>query len=224
MKDYIKKSSKKTKKELNERHFYGTINVYIKDKLPKNVDIDFVLLKIENIIPRHFVYLIDSIFIGDFDVFKEKHVNAVYEDGSIYLTNEQSDDKDMIDDIVHEIAHSVEELMPSDIYSDGILEKEFIGKRNKLNFILKEYGHDTLKYNFNKTNYSKELDDFLYKKIGYSELLMYVMGLFISPYAVTSLREYFARGFEEYFLGDRRYLKNVSPQLFNKISLISNYE
>jgi len=43
------------------------------------------------------------------------------------------------------------------------------------------------------------------------------MGLFVSPYAITSLREYFSTGFEEYFLKDRNYLKNMSPAIYNKI-------
>jgi len=43
------------------------------------------------------------------------------------------------------------------------------------------------------------------------------MGLFVSPYAATSLREYFAIGFEEYHLKDRVYLKKISPKLYFKI-------
>ncbi len=34
--------------------------------------------------------------------------NSVYEDGAIYITNDQDDELDMVDDIVHEAAHAIE--------------------------------------------------------------------------------------------------------------------
>jgi hypothetical protein len=65
--------------------------------------------------------------------------------------------------------------------------------------------------------YDSKLDLFLYKEIGYGNLCSMTMGLFVSPYGATSLREYFANGFEEFFSGDREYLKRISPELFNKL-------
>ena len=42
--------------------------------------------------------------------------------------------------------------------------------------------------------------------------------LFYSPYAATSLREYFANGFEAFFMKeDVARLKNVSPALYKKM-------
>ena len=48
------------------------------------------------------------------------------------------------------------------------------------------------------------------------------MGLFVSPYAATSIQEYFANGFEKYFLDETRTVKNVSPVLYRKIEEIIN--
>jgi Mlc titration factor MtfA (ptsG expression regulator) len=45
-------------------------------------------------------------------------------------------------------------------------------------------------------------------------------GLFPSPYAATSLREYFAIGFEYYYLKDRSQLKKECPFLYNKLAEI----
>ena len=70
---------------------------------------------------------------------------------------------------------------------------------------------------FLNVHYSKEFDFFLYKDVGYNRIDGHVSGLFLSPYSVTSMREYFATGFEEYFLGDRIYLKKISPQVYRKI-------
>ena len=72
------------------------------------------------------------------------------------------------------------------------------------------------------TEYNETFDNFLYKEVGYSKLGSAVMGLFVSPYAATSLEEYWAVGFEDYFVGDREYLKKISPQLFNKIKEIKD--
>ena len=45
-----------------------------------------------------------------------------------------------------------------------------------------------------------------------------MQGLFISPYAATSLREYFATGFTDFFMEpDHRLLKSISPILYKKI-------
>jgi len=45
--------------------------------------------------------------------------------------------------------------------------------------------------------------------------------LFYSPYGATSLREYFANGFECYFhKRDHKFLKKISPAIFSKIEQI----
>ena len=72
--------------------------------------------------------------------------------------------------------------------------------------------------------YSWKFDEFLLKDIGYEKISMNIQDLFLSPYAVTSLREYYAIGFEEYFLGDKGYLKKISPILFLKINLLVHGE
>ena len=56
-----------------------------------------------------------------------------------------------------------------------------------------------------------ELDVFLYNEIGYDKLSLITPGLFTSPYSITSIREYFANGMEDYLLGDSEHLKQISP-------------
>ena len=88
---------------------------------------------------------------------------------------------------------------------------------------MKEEGYNVYLKDFLESNYSKEFDMFLYQEVGYELMTTLTMGLFVSPYSVTSLREYFATGFEKYYLKDRRYLKNISPILFEKIEYISSF-
>ena len=89
---------------------------------------------------------------------------------------------------------------------------------------LRAHGASPTEMLFYDPEYSAELDLYLYKEIGYENLASLTNGLFNSPYAATSIREYFANGFEEYFLGRREYLPKVSPQLFIKIEKIIGEE
>ena len=58
--------------------------------------------------------------------------------------------------------------------------------------------------------YNEDLDDYFVNQVGYKKLRSYINGLFYSPYAATSVREYFARGFEAYFLfKDQKYLASL---------------
>ena len=52
----------------------------------------------------------------------------------------------------------------------------------------------------------------------------YAANIFVSGYAATSVSEYFARGFEEYFIGDRDTLKQLSPVLYRLIDELVNLE
>ena len=102
-------------------------------------------------------------------------------------------------------------------------QKILHGKRKRLFDIFKAEGYNVSISDFLNSDYSKEFDYFLYEDVGYPELASLVMGLFISPYAVTSLREYFASGFEEYFSGDLGAIKKISPQLVLKIEEFTGF-
>ena len=105
---YIKSNSKLL--ENNNLTFFGTINVFVKDPLPEDISLNVVLRRIENILPSYFVSNVDAVYVGMFEEFVEMETNAAYKDGALYITSDQYDEDDMIDDIVHEIAHAVEEL------------------------------------------------------------------------------------------------------------------
>ncbi len=69
------------------------------------------------------------------------------------------------------------------------------------------------------------MDYYLDNIVGYPTLQTLAMVLFYSPYAITSINEYFANGFENYFVRDRLYLKDISPTLYKKINdILENVE
>jgi len=211
--NYIKESLRSA----SEKLLYNKIIVFVKDPLPEGVDLDYVLSSIEKRVPEHLTYGIDMVYIGDFEEFKERDVNATYKDGALYITNEQSDADDMIDDIVHEMSHTCEDTYHSLIYTDGKIQNEFVGKRRRLYEILKAEEYRIDLEDFLNTEYSKDFDEFLYQEVGYDKLTFFTMGLFVSPYGATSYREYFANGFEHYFLNDPQYVKVVSPAVYDKV-------
>ena len=221
--NWISESFKRSK-NLRNHYKMHQIDIYIKDPLPNEVNPDLVFKTITKIIPSHLFSGVDIVYVGHFDVFGEKQVNAVFQDGAIYVTNNQTSDEDMIDDIVHELAHSVEEKYRNIIYDDNTLKREFLGKRRRLYSLLKSYDYDPPKELNSNYHYDIELDSYLYKKVGYEVLWNMVSGLFPSPYSTTSLREYFAIGFEQFFMGDKRSLKENSPALYAKLEILEYLE
>ena len=213
MNEYIEN----TLKESNEKIFINNIYTYIKDPLPEDIDLNNVLLFVEENIPEHLIYGLETIFIGEFDELKERELDSIYKDGTIYVTNNQINEEDVIDDIVHELAHLVEERLGDYIYTDQTIIGEFLGKRHRLYEIMKTEGYSIAKESFHELNYNEDFDKYLYQIVGYDKLTYMTMGLFVSPYGATSLREYFADGFDFYFLKDPGYLSKISPNLFKKI-------
>lgn len=212
----------------NKMDFYTPtgIHVYFKDPIEnKEVDLQKVVAKVEGMLPEHLMGEVEMIIIGHFEEFEERNINAFYDAGTLYLSPMQDDDADLFDDIVHEIAHSNEQPYGSFLYHDGKLEKEFLNKRLNLHKILWHMGYKLPEKAFLNTEYDKELDEFLYKTIGYDKLAVIVQGLFITPYAATSLREYFATAFTDYYVQtDHTFLKQVSPQLYKKLLSLNDPE
>jgi len=220
---WLNESINKSKK-LKDTYSLHNIEIFIKDQFPESINVDFVLKYIKARIPYELLRGVDMIYVGKFKHLIEKEANAIYMDGAIYLTNEQDDDMDLIDDIVHEIAHSVEELYGHGIYDDGAIQREFLGKRKRLFADLRTNDYappEELQY---ETDYIQKIDDYLYKDVTYDAMWHFVGGLFPSPYAATSLREYFARGFEEYVIGNKHELAQLCPVLYRKLNQLHTME
>jgi hypothetical protein len=218
MRDYIFEKVKDT-----PRHFkFGNVPVIQREELPGDINPQAIFRSIENLLPAQFFRGLKGVEIGHQESFKTRDANALYDDGVFYITHEQDDATDLINDIVHEFAHHVEMLYPEELYADQKLKDEFLKKRSQLEFELRSEGYWTKEYDFKDLKYDSELDVLLYKRIGSNLLKMMTAGIFIRPYASISLREYFATGFEAYFLEDKEKLKKISPELYNKIDQVVN--
>ena len=197
------KSSAQAKKELGEHTLFGRVNIYTLQTLPENIDLQYVIETIEERVPSVFFHDIDSIFIGYFKEFEERDINAFYSDGALFITNEQMNDEDLLDDIVHETAHAVERMFPE--YHR-----------------LKSEGWDIDLDDFVQVGYSTELDQFFYMEVGYPAMSSLTVDLFNSPYGATSIQEYWANGFEGFFLKNPQRIRKISPQIYNKMTTLIN--
>jgi Mlc titration factor MtfA (ptsG expression regulator) len=165
------------------------------------------------------------IIFGHFEEFDERALNAFYDGGTLYVSNIQDDEDDLYDDLVHEISHSLESPHGYEIYGDEKVKDEFLRKRKHLHDILWASGFKAPIAFFMDVEYNEEFDMFLYTKVGYEKLATLLRGVFVSPYAATSLREYFATGFTEYYLdSNHKFLQKVSPALYKKIILLQDAE
>ena len=214
-----------TQIKLLEQTIFGNVNVIQQEDLPDNINVNNILKKLEIYVPDNFVQNLDGIYFGTYDFLLKRDLNALYKDGVIYVLPEQDDEADIFDDIVHEIAHCVEETYGFDIYEDGKIEEEFFTKRKRLFDILNAYGYNQVSANaYENMDYDLKFDQFLYLIVGYPALEQLTPGLFVSPYGATSLREYFANCFEEYFARKKyEHVKKVSPAVYEKIELLLGY-
>ena len=191
--------------------------IIIKDPLPDFVNLSNVINSIETMLPEVYFTGIDSIYIGKFEELEKNETNAMFFKGTMYIDNEQDNDKDLIDDITHEVAHNLEKIARSEIYGDNEIIKEFLAKRRKLFSILKNNGFNP-PHNFEmELKWDENIDKFLYKDVTYAIMRKISNGLFVTPYGATSLREYFANGFESYYLGKINRVKTVTPAVYAAI-------
>lgn len=210
--------SKKNSRKLGEKYVLNNIPFIIKDPFVIDINVEDVFNRVAKLIPTKFFSFIDAIYVGDFKIMREREINAMYKDGTIYVSNYQSDEEDMVDDIIHELAHAIEDNYMMDIYGDNQIEVEFLQKRNILKKRLELEGFDLRGLNFLDTELDQNFDEYLHKEVGYATLTSLTNDLFYSPYGATSLREYFANGFECYFhKKDYRFLQKISPAIFFKL-------
>lgn len=213
---WITESIKRGNKMKDQFNLSG-VDIFVKDALPEHVSSKFVFDYLSSRIPLYLLGNVDVIYVGKFPRMVERDINAYYEDDAIYVTNEQDDEMDMIEDIIHEISHAVEHYNQEFIYGSGALQREFIAKRKRLSSLLSQKHEVPPDFDLN-FEYDRAIDDFLYRDVGYDALNQICVGIFPSAYAATSISEYWAKGFEELFIGDRDALKQVCPILFNTLT------
>ena len=201
-----------------EHYIYNT-PVFTISEVGPDISLPHFCEEAESLLPPHVFENIDVIYIGEFPELSGR--NALFSDGAIYITSKEPTNFDMLEDLVHEVAHALEESNKWDIF-DLSLEREFLSKRHALYHLLNSHNYHFNPLRYSDLEYSAEFDKFLADEVGYPTLVSLTIGLFVSPYAATSINEYFANGVENYILEDPHRVKQISPILYGKIDNIFN--
>ena len=221
----LQQSQTKILSEKKRFYFNRGIEFVLDKPLKKDIDIEKVMGLLRSNLPVSSYVGINNVYFGEFDILKKRSLTALHHKDNIYISSEvMSSEKEILDDLVHEFAHRFEENNSEKIYEDGKIINEYLGKMNRLHdLITQDYDLDYFGityFDFINTEFDEKFDKFLYEKIGYEEMENMAPTLFIRPYAATSVREYFATGFEDYYLEGGLQLKKISPILHSRIELL----
>jgi hypothetical protein len=219
MLDYLKKSYNKNYDNPVGGFSLAGLRIYVKEPISNSVNLRECLWEIFGNMPKNLYSNVHTIMIGDFPFLRQRSVDATYQSGIIYVTNKHNDNYDFISDVIHEIAHAFEESHSQELYSDNEIRVEFLNKRKMLYNVLK--AHNLLgsfdEKHFLDTHYNLNFDSFLYEKVGYEKLSYLTKDIFVSPYAATSLREYYANAFENFFINDIFIVQKYAPSVYKKL-------
>ena len=214
---------KEVHKKAQDRKEYMLFNVpvYVINKFPKSINMNNILNQTSQKINKNFLNGLDAIYIGDFDDLNRRDIQSMFKDGAIWISSNNIKniitEPLVVDSIIHEVAHLLEDRFEEGIYYDRTLENEYLAKKRRLYELLLSDGYKIPLELFFSDDYLKEFDQFLYKKVGYDKISIMTSGLFLSPYSITTIREYFAAGLLMYLSEDKEYLKIISPTLYLKI-------
>ena len=221
MRDHIKERYYEIQKKNKEFMIFKSIPFQVLNPFADHINTKNIIDHVERYLTPEFVRNIETIYVSDSRDFQIRNIDALYQDGSIYVFNHKDDpsvpEERIAKDIIHEIGHSLESTESLTIYGDQALEEEFLAKRRTLFEMLDLEEYEIPEDLVFDPEFHQEMDEFLHDEVGYDQLSVYIIGLFTSPYSVTSLSEYFSNGFEDYFTGDRTYLEDMCPTLFRKI-------
>ena len=146
LKTFIEQTQKKLQQKQTDFYTADGLHVYFKEPLYSELDVERVVSKVEGIVPRHLREEVEMIIIGWFDEFEKRSINAFYKDGALYISNVQDNEADMYDDIIHEIAHSLESKYGYEIYGEvkfkgeNLKEISVEGRAQKGIFLAFQYG------------------------------------------------------------------------------------
>lgn len=225
MLEYIKNKQKVNESKISNFYTKSGIHVYYKNQFyNERIDLERVVGKVESRLPSHLRSNVEMIIVSEMSEFDERDIKALYQDSAIYLSPDQINNEELLEHLLHEFSHAVEEQFGELIYGDMDVQTEFLSKRENLHNIMWKMGHKAKSELFLNPEYDEEFDEFLYNTVGYDKVTQMVSGLFLNAYSATDLREYFGVGFSEYFLrpNEHNYFKTTCPKLFRKLKFLAN--
>ena len=115
-----------------EYYIYQT-PVFVLDPVHGETDIPLFCIQAEELIGPSLLSDVDVVYIGSFKELGDR--NAAFMNGAIYMTSAEPTTFDMLENFLHEVAHSLETKYSWQIYDDQLVN-EFKHKRKRLQQIL----------------------------------------------------------------------------------------
>ena len=97
-------------------HYIYNVPVFITHEPASSIDISAFCSDCQEILPSALLKNIDVVYIGNFKELHDK--NAAYLNGGIYMSAAEPTVFDMVENFVHEVAHSLEDQFAWQIYDD----------------------------------------------------------------------------------------------------------
>lgn len=148
-----------------------------------------------------------------FDAMKFRDLDSMLAVGYIWIdTEKMSSQQEIAKTIYHEVGHVL--FSKCDKCAKRLLS-EYIEKRTSLFNTLKLLGY---KHNSTPEMLSDPALDTLLNSIGYPKVNIWLDGMVLDAYGLTSLNEYFATLFEHYMLGEKDKIREVSKSFPGALS------
>ena len=106
-------------------YYIYNIPVFAYDRVD-GVSIPEFCQQAEDTIHQNMLVNVDIVYIGNMHMLKGR--NAAYHDGAIYMTSDEPTVEDMLENFVHEVAHSLESTFGHEIYTEDLVS-EYRAKR-----------------------------------------------------------------------------------------------
>ena len=97
-------------------YYIYNIPIFLTQVPEPGVDIPVFCQEVEEILPDGLLRNVEAVYIGIFSDLKNK--NAAYSNGAIYMTCLEPTNFDMLENFIHETAHSLEDTFGWQIYDD----------------------------------------------------------------------------------------------------------
>ena len=106
----MQQSANKILLEKKVFYFDKGIQFVVKDPLPKDVDLEKVIGLLKSNLPVSSYDGINNIYFGKFQILDKRQLTALHHNDNIYIDSKKAtNEKDILDDLIHEFAHRFEE-------------------------------------------------------------------------------------------------------------------
>lgn len=205
---------------------YSLFSIYNTNVTIKNLDLDLQEVKQGLLtLPKYLYSNTRSIYVHDAENLQSKQLDSMHKDNGTIEINATSckSIKNLLKLLIHELYHSLETDISSkftDLYSATVNEY----RANKTKILDKIKSDPRLekpsRYYYGIIHYDSGFDDYLVNRITYPVLFNRIIDLFSTPYALTSISEYIAIGFEVFLFENRNWVNIYNPMLYKLIDAI----